>query len=69
MVAYAVTRTVAMPQIADDIGNWAQPLRPVVLTAEGLLIVITLGRHASPRSAVWLTQRLILWAEMCSRPA
>src|SRR6478736_624407 len=43
--AYAITRSVAMPQIADDVGNWAQPLGLVALTAEGLLIAITLCRH------------------------
>jgi hypothetical protein len=62
MLAYAVTRSVALPQIADDVGNWTQPLGIVALTAEALLILITLGRHARRHPARWLTRRPILWA-------
>ena len=62
MVAYALSRTVGLPQLSDDVGDWAQPLGLVALTAEGLLVVLTLGRHASPQTAVGLTQRPVLWA-------
>jgi hypothetical protein len=40
ILAYAVTRSVALPQIADDVGNWTEPLGIVALTAEALLVVI-----------------------------
>ena len=62
VLAYALTRTVALPQIADDVGSWTQPLGLVALTAEALLIAITLGRHATRHPAAWLTHRPILWA-------
>jgi hypothetical protein len=62
VLAYAVTRTVPLPQMADDVGNWTQPLGLVALTAEALLIAITLGRHTTRHSAAWLTHRPILWA-------
>jgi hypothetical protein len=62
MLAYAVTRSVALPQIGDDVGNWTQPLGIVALTVEALLILITLGRHARRHPARWLARRPILWA-------
>jgi peptidoglycan/LPS O-acetylase OafA/YrhL len=62
MLAYALTRTMALPQIGDDLGNWTQPLGLVALTAETLLILITLGRNAKHHPANWLTQRPVLWA-------
>ncbi|HEU5038456.1 MAG TPA: hypothetical protein VFT70_15720 [Nocardioides sp.] len=62
MIAYAVTRTVSLPQIEDDVGNWTPPLGLVALAAEALLIAITLGRNAARHPAAWLTHRPILWA-------
>jgi peptidoglycan/LPS O-acetylase OafA/YrhL len=62
MLGYAVTRSVALPQIGDDVGNWTQPLGVVALTAEALLILITLGRHARRHPARWLARRPLLWA-------
>ena len=62
MLAYAVTRSVALPQIGDDVGDWTQPLGLVALTAEALLILITLGRHARRHPAPWLAHRPVLWA-------
>ena len=62
MLAYALTRTVALPQIGDDVGDWTQPLGLVALTAEALLILITVGRHAKHHPAHWFTQRPVLWA-------
>ena len=62
MLAYAVTRSVALPQIGDDVGNWTQPLGLVALTAEALLILITVGRHAKRHPASLFTRRPVLWA-------
>jgi hypothetical protein len=62
VLAYAVTRTVPLPQIADDVGNWTQPLGLVALSAEALLIAITLGRNSARHPAAWLIHRPILWA-------
>ncbi|MGZ4437564.1 MAG: hypothetical protein ACXVYY_18155 [Oryzihumus sp.] len=61
MVAYAVTRSVALPQIGDEVGNWTEPLGVVALTAEALLIVIVVGRHAG-RQRTWLARHPVLWA-------
>ena len=34
IVAYAVSRTVGLPQIGDDVGNWTEPLGVVSVVAE-----------------------------------
>jgi len=54
IVAYGVTRSVALPQIADDVGNWAEPFGIVALTAEAVLLAIALAhcfRGRVPRRA------------------
>ena len=61
MLAYAVTRTFSLPQVADDVGNWTEPLGLVALAAEALLVAITLGRNAL-RHPAGLTHRPLLWA-------
>ena len=48
MLAYVVTRSVPLPQIADDVGNWVEPLGLVALTAEALLIAIALAHAFGP---------------------
>ena len=47
IVAFVLTRTVALPQIADDVGNWTEPLGIVALTAESLLVLTALVRSAA----------------------
>lgn len=39
IAAYVLSRSVALPQIADDVGNWAEPLGVVSLVAESLMVV------------------------------
>ncbi|MGN6473013.1 MAG: hypothetical protein ACTHK4_05095 [Mycobacteriales bacterium] len=39
IAAYVLSRSVALPQIADDVGNWAEPLGVVSLVAETLMVV------------------------------
>ena len=39
MVGYVLTRTVAMPMIADDVGNWLEPLGVVSMLAEAVVVV------------------------------
>lgn len=34
VLAYVLSRTVGLPQITDDIGNWAEPLGVVSIAAE-----------------------------------
>lgn len=62
--AYAVTRTVALPQIADDVGDWTQPLGVVAVTAEALLLLISLTRRSSRGRSWVVTRRPVLWASL-----
>ncbi len=51
VLAYAASRTVGLPQIGDDVGNWTEPLGVVSVVAETLLVIVALARRAD-RSAV-----------------
>lgn len=61
IIAFIVTRTLTLPEIADDVGNWTEPLGIVALTAEALLVLIALahGTDAWRRSRL-TTQPLAL---------
>jgi hypothetical protein len=41
VAVYAATRLVAFPQLADDVGNWLEPLGVVSVLSE--LAVVVLG--------------------------
>lgn len=45
--AYIVSRSVGLPQMADDIGNWAEPLGLVAITAEALTVVASAAALAA----------------------
>lgn len=50
--AYAVSRTVGLPQIGDDVGNWLEPLGIAAVCAEGvtfLAAATVLAHHATRR--------------------
>jgi hypothetical protein len=53
VAAYALSRSVALPQVADDLGDWANPLGMVAVAAESLLTVVaaTVLLTRSPRPA------------------
>jgi predicted membrane channel-forming protein YqfA (hemolysin III family) len=55
ITGYVVSRTVGLPQIDDEVGNWTEPLSFVALSAEALLIVIA-GAH---RAGSWHRSRLV----------
>jgi hephaestin len=38
IAAYVLSRSVGLPQIQDDVGNWAEPLGVVALTAESVML-------------------------------
>jgi hypothetical protein len=40
IVTYAATRLVAFPQLADDVGQWFEPLGVVSVLAEGGVVVL-----------------------------
>ena len=45
VVAYVVSRSVGLPQIGDDVGNWTEPLGVVSVVFETLLLLLVLVRH------------------------
>lgn len=40
-IGYCVNRTVGMPNAADDIGNWGEPLGVASLFVEGALVLLS----------------------------
>ncbi len=50
IVGYALTRIVAFPMLADDVGNWLEPLGVVSVAAEGIVVLAAVaalhGRRA-----------------------
>jgi multidrug transporter EmrE-like cation transporter len=51
--AYLLSRSVALPQIGDDVGNWLEPLGVVAIVFEGLTagLAVAALRRARPRPA------------------
>jgi hypothetical protein len=54
ITGYAATRIVAFPRLADDVGNWFEPLGVVSISAEAAVVVIALCALAVGRG----TQRV-----------
>jgi hypothetical protein len=40
VVGYVATRLTAFPQLADDVGNWFEPLGVVSVLTEALVVVL-----------------------------
>jgi hypothetical protein len=40
VIGYLLSRTVGLPQIGDDVGNWSDPLGTAALLTEGLVVVL-----------------------------
>ena len=60
IVAYVLSRSVGLPQIGDDIGNWLDPLGIAALSAETLtaaLALYTLGTRMTPVNRGLVAQR------------
>ncbi|GAB3669382.1 hypothetical protein GCM10027596_41350 [Nocardioides korecus] len=51
LAAYVLSRTVGLPQLDDDIGNWGEPLALPALIAEVLALALATYtlRHRAPR--------------------
>jgi hypothetical protein len=49
VIGYVATRVVAFPMLADDVGNWLEPLGVVSIVAETAVVAISLAalREAS----------------------
>jgi len=55
LVGYVATRLIAFPQLADDVGNWLEPLGVVSVLAETAAVVIAvlgLSSKGAPGSPV-----------------
>lgn len=53
VVAYAATRLVAFPQLADDVGNWFEPLGVISVASESMVValsLVVLGRRHAARA-------------------
>ena len=42
VVAYVASRSVALPQMADDVGNWLEPLGVAAVLSESAVVVLSL---------------------------
>lgn len=50
VLAYVESRTVGMPMMADDVGNWLEPLGVLSMTTESLVVVLAVIRLRQPRA-------------------
>jgi hypothetical protein len=44
LMAYLASRTIGLPQIGDDVGNWTEPLSFPAIAAEASLLALALVR-------------------------
>ena len=56
IIGYAATRLVAFPMLADDVGNWFEPLGVISVASEAVVVAASLlglrRKHASLRTTV-----------------
>lgn len=52
VIAYVLSRTVGLPQIEDDIGNWTEPLGIAAITAESLTVLLAVVALRRAEAAV-----------------
>ena len=57
ILAFVLSRSTGLPQIRDDVGNWADPLGVVALTAEATLLVGGVAA-ASRRVGFWVARQV-----------
>jgi hypothetical protein len=51
LVAYSVSRSIGLPSMSDDIGDWANPLGLAAVACETLTLICWIGRSAAyPRA-------------------
>jgi hypothetical protein len=51
VVAFLASRTVGLPQIGDDVGNWTEPLGIPAVASEALVVVVAWLHLRSDRTA------------------
>ncbi|HEU5043392.1 MAG TPA: hypothetical protein VFT75_04580 [Nocardioidaceae bacterium] len=52
VIAFVLSRTVGLPQIEDDIGNWTEPLGIAAITAETLTVLLAVVALRRAEAAV-----------------
>jgi hypothetical protein len=59
VLGYAATRLVPFPQLADDVGNWFEPLGVVSVLTESVVVVCALAalRGTGSQSSLWASHR------------
>jgi hypothetical protein len=59
LVAYFISRSVGLPSMSDDIGDWVNPLGLAAVVCEMLVLVCWLGRAAAspPATATAVSRR------------
>jgi hypothetical protein len=58
LVAYLLSRSVGLPSLSDDIGDWANPLGLAAVTCETLTVICWIARSAtSPRASLTAVAR------------
>lgn len=70
IAAYAVSRSLPLPQIADDVGNWTEPLGMAAVVAEAVTVLVAaavLWQRVPRTSALWLVVgATVLFTAGCS---
>ncbi len=49
LLGYLLSRTVGLPQITDDVGNWGEPLGLVAIVSEAILLITAIA-HLTTRT-------------------
>jgi hypothetical protein len=52
IVAFVISRTVGLPNSADDIGNWTEPLGLASLFVEGCVVLLSIRMLLEPAGAL-----------------
>jgi cytochrome bd-type quinol oxidase subunit 2 len=51
ILAYALTRVIAFPELGDDVGNWGEPLGVLSVASEAAVVVLSLVAAVRIRAA------------------
>jgi hypothetical protein len=52
IVGYVISRSIGVPDLADDIGNWKEPLGVAAIFIEGLVVLLSASVLAAGRRVV-----------------
>lgn len=50
LLGYVLSRTIGLPQIGDDVGNWSEPLGLVAIVSESILLLVAITHLATRTS-------------------